>query len=328
MPTLYIHIGFHKTGSTSLQYSLKSHTKKLKDNNFKFLSANASGNSSDFIAANLNGSQALVTITNKFYDLLDTNENCDAIISAEHLSFIEDKSELLKLFDKASKLYNKIKIVAYVRKQHKLAISFKQQAAKQPHINASPSSQLCGHSLESPLPPLTVTMANYLKFDQKYTLWANVFGQDNVIFKLYDKDFLDEQCICKDFSKILGLTSPLPSKNINEGFGTVKTEIKHFLISSKAPNYIVNYFNSLNINDDDFLIIDKHLDTSTYEKYFFKHNQNLPLSTNEISKLNEINLYSFKTSGTYLVSIIKDLLSKSSIDKTLVNEYINVIKDM
>lgn len=326
MATLYIHIGFHKTGSTALQYSLLQHSEELKKNNIMFLAGNKSGNSSDFISVNLNRSKATVNITDKFFLLLNKAENKDAIISAEHLSFIEDRSELVKLFEHAKDKFNEIKIVAYVRKQYKLALSFKQQAAKQPHKNASPSSQMCGHDLSSPLPKLSFTLANYLKFDKKYDLWSDVFGKENVIFRLYDKDFLYCSCICKDFSKLLGVKPDLPSVNLNESFSVTKTEVKHFLIQSKAPVEIVNYFNSLSIQDDEVNMVENVLDTSAYDIFFEEHNSRLPLMEKEKERLNEIKCQKYKTNGTLLIDIIDFELRKSLVDKKLVLDYISLIK--
>lgn len=326
MSTLYIHIGFHKTGSTSLQYALKKHEKELDKEGFKFLSANNSGNSSDLISVNLNRSQASVSISNKFFSLIKESNCSNAIISAEHLSFIEDEKELIKLRDISYQSFDNVKIVAYVRQQHKLAISFKKQAAKQPHINASPSSQLCGHTQNNPLPELSVTLANYLKFDKKYELWSSIFGKDNVKLKMYDKKFLFKSCICKDFSKVINLKNELPSININEGFSIIKTEIKHFLISTKAPDTIVNYFNNKNINDNDFQLIEKNLDHLSYHSFFSRHNKNLPLSEIEIESLNEFSLEKYKTSATEIGTIIENLLLESSLDKDIKNNYLEVIK--
>lgn len=325
MTTLFIHIGFHKTGSTSLQYALKKHQGNLEKENFSFLAENNSGNSSDLISVNLNRSNAAVKISDRFFSLLKRGKGNNAIISAEHLSFIEDESELVKLRNHCLQSYSEVKIIAYIRKQHRLALSFKRQAAKQPHINAAPSSQLCGHTLNSPIPELTYTLVNYLKFDEKYKLWSNVFNEDNVIFKLYDKNFLFKSCICKDFSKVLGVENELPSENVNEGFGLIKSEIKHYLITTKAPEEIVKFFNKLDINDADYPQTEKNLNYSNYHSFFVNHNKNLPLSKDEIEALNSLTLESYRASAIDISLVVRNLLVESKLNRELIKKYFYII---
>lgn len=321
MSKLFIHIGFHKTGSTAIQYSLSKSEEILKENGYKFLTCNTSGNSSDLISVNLNQSQARVKVTDKFYELIKSNGNFDGIISAEHLSFIEDPAELNKLYEVCSEHYDEIFIVGYIRKQEKLAISFKQQAAKQPHKDASPSSNLCGHNVDTPLPALTYTLAKYLNFSEKLDLWQSVFGENKVEFRLYDRGFLKGGCVCEDFSDVLQLHTKLPSIIVNEGLGVVKSYCKHFLIDSKAPQSLINAFEKLDIKDEDYILEEKELENNIYSHYFCKSNMALPLKKSEVFSLLNTKPLLYLAPKESIAGIIINILKK---DKSL--EFLNYME--
>ena len=285
MSKLYIHIGFHKTGSTSLQYALQHSTEELLLSGVRFVSGNVSGNSSDFVTINAHGSRVQATVSKAFFEMLEVGLGGNAIISAEHLSLIEDVQEIRKLERYVKRYYDEVVIVAYVRRQDKLSISFKQQAAKQAHRGASPSSLLCGHDHTKPLPDLHWTLLNYLQFYKKYQLWSEVFGASNVFFRVYDRAFLEEGCICKDFSFLLGMKYGMKSFSVNEGFGVVKTYLKHYLIEKKAPELLARLVNGVSIDNADFELREQFLDSSSFMEPFIAGNKKLPLNDFQIASL-------------------------------------------
>lgn len=285
MGKLYIHIGFHKTGSTSLQYALKNSAEELGLSGVKFLSANGNGNSSEFVTVNAQSSRVQVSITKRFFDLLRTGAGGNAIISAEHLSLIDELGELARLKSQADRFYDEIEIIAYVRRQDKLAISLKQQAAKQAHRGASPSSLLTGHDYTTPLPDLNWTLFTYLQYQNKVELWSEVFGAENVKLRVYDRAFLHGGCVCKDFSHLLELPFGVKSYNVNEGFGVMKTYLKHYLIDKRAPALLTRLMNNLVIDDADYVFVEKPVSTAAFMQFFDAGNRSLALNDFEMKAM-------------------------------------------
>ncbi|MAG87375.1 MAG: hypothetical protein CMB97_08435, partial [Flavobacteriaceae bacterium] len=325
--TLYIHIGHHKTGTTSLQWSLKQSEQQLADANVNFLTSNGSGNSSELISVNANRSCIVAKPQKSFYELIANAKQGNAVISAEHLSFIEDEKEISELFNFSKKYFDEVKVICYLRRQDKLAISLKQQAAKQPYYGASPSSAICGHDTESMMPKFTFTLLKYLDFKTKIEKWREVFGSNNVILRVYDKKVLEEGCVCKDFSSIIGLKKPLKSLNINEGLGVVKTKVKHFLLETKAPHEIVSYVNELNLSDSNYALVKKELKVPNILSKFYEDNTMLNLDKDLLACLNNPNAHTYMDPVRAIAEITLEVLNEAKKTKHIeIDKYRKVVE--
>ncbi len=325
--TLYIHMGHHKTGTTSLQWSLKQSEHQLADAGVNFLTSNGSGNSSELISVTAHRSHIVAKPQRSFYELIANSKKGNAVISAEHLSFIEDEKEIEELFNFSKQYFDEVRVICYLRRQDKLAISLKQQAAKQPFYGASPSSAICGHDSDSVMPKFTFTLLNYLDFKSKIEKWQAIFGNQNVILRIYDKKVLVDGCVCKDFSSILGLKKPLKSLNINEGLGVVKTKVKHFLLETKAPQEIVSYVDELSINDSNYTLVNKELRLPNILSKFYEDNTKLDLDKDLLACLNSPSAHRYMEPARAIAEITLEILNDAKQNKSIViDKYKKVVE--
>ncbi|MFA0811343.1 hypothetical protein [Microbulbifer epialgicus] len=84
-----MHIGFHKTGSSSLQLALKGHMQALKTQGIEFLTLGKKGNSSSCVDVSKLGEHLAFKVNHRFEELLASKQNVvgTTIISAEHFCF-------------------------------------------------------------------------------------------------------------------------------------------------------------------------------------------------------------------------------------------------
>ncbi|MBU2877765.1 GT-D fold domain-containing protein [Aliiglaciecola lipolytica] len=324
---LYIHMGHHKTGTTSLQFSLVQSENQLKEAGISFLKHNKSGNSSELISVSAARSRITTKLTSTFYNLIREAPEGDGIISAEHLSFIENEAVIEELAMECKKHFDDVVVICYLRRQDKLAISLKQQAAKQPFSGASPSSALCGHDNKNVLPPLTFTLFNYLNFEQKVQKWQRVFGANKVVIRVYDKEVLHEECICADFSKLLKLKTPLKTINVNDGLGAVKTKIKHLLLETKAPSEIIDYFDKLKISDGDYELRKVEHSHVNFMRAFAEINNSFILDSELLSVLSNNNPVTYYEPEREVEDVVIELLLMAeNIPPDVRNNYIKLLK--
>jgi hypothetical protein len=235
MRKLYIHIGFHKTGSSSLQWSLKKQAKELLEEGWEFLSFHPpSGNSSSLVKVESDFVKATYSLTDDFIKLLASAEKDNVIISAEHLCFLTDAVEIKKVFDDAKSLFDEVHIIAFLRRQDKLARSFKEQSAKTITYKSNPGSILMGHSPE-PLPEATIKVLEYFDFNKKVQLWLEQFGSEFVQF--FDFDLVKNEGVCTFFSKLIGMPFNLKEETINESLSLNQNRYWHLFTQFGLNQY-------------------------------------------------------------------------------------------
>lgn len=245
MTVLYLHIGSHKTGTTSLQRSLNSVKKELSKNHWGFVNDIYKGNSSYYITPHIENGQVKYKLSDDFYRALkrEAKNNHNVILSGEHFFALNDIDMIATMFNKLSDLFSDIRVVVYLRRQDKLALSFKQQASKGIKKNFQLSSMLCGHS-SSALPELNESLIEYLDYYNKMSLWISIFGEDNVVLKNFDN--MEGGDVCIDFGKIIKLPILLPKVEMNEGVTRDFSLLSHKLLSLDCDsNYLKEIRNHL-----------------------------------------------------------------------------------
>ena len=81
---------------------------QLADAGVNFLTSNGSGNSSELISVTAHRSHIVAKPQRSFYELIANSKKGNAVISAEHLSFIEDEKEIEELFSALQSLLPQI----------------------------------------------------------------------------------------------------------------------------------------------------------------------------------------------------------------------------
>ena len=203
---LYLHIGFEKTGTSSIQYFCFHNNEYLKRNNIIYPNDPKNplvlGYSHWPVVAGflknknlvpkgkrLDISQLMIEMKN-LYDNL--NEKDQLILSAEPFHSHFSKTEINKI-KKCFSEYFDIKIIAYIREQ---------SSAYESYI-----STLIRGGIFFDLENFSMVNLNFKdKRFQNYSnikLWADVFGKKNMICKLYKTDTLLNNDISSDFLNII-----------------------------------------------------------------------------------------------------------------------------
>lgn len=205
MPTCTLHIGMHKTGSTSIQSSLQH----FQDQHFSYAK----------LVSNPNHSHAIYDAFTEdaergFFDVKPTpvqvdhyralllqaiadNGERNLIISGEKISSMHPAA-LLRLRDFLSKHFSRIRVVGYVRPPASYIASAFQQRLK----NRSPTFE-----------PLRL----YRNYGETFQKFDEIFGAEQVDLWKFDGATLHQRCAVSDFCQRLGIELPAARiKNENE----------------------------------------------------------------------------------------------------------------
>ncbi|WP_323845122.1 hypothetical protein [Microbulbifer magnicolonia] len=227
MRTLYLHIGFHKTGSSSLQLALNRHRDYLLEKGFEFVSLGKKGNSSGGIKVCRESGRLVFRISRRFERLLAASRGERVIVSAEHLSFLHSAADIEQLRGLCGKYFDDTIVIAYLRRQDRQAMSFKQQAARACERDWSSSSKLMGHG-EGAFPDLSEDVRAYYDYFAKLQLWERSFGRQALRVREFEGGSLCGGDIVTDFAGLLGAGVEVPPCRVNEGICR-----KHFLLTHK-----------------------------------------------------------------------------------------------
>ena len=227
MRRLFLHIGAHKTGTTALQQGLH-HNRIL-------LQALGCSYASGATAAHLHGYVGSVTpgrFLPQGFMLLDHEglsarlaaADTDTVVaSSENFSFFFQKPAIAALADTLRQQFDQIRIVTYLRRQDRHAVSHHQEGAK---IYRQLEGELWGHAPNA-LPDPSPAHDLYLDYNQRLGLWADVFGDDALDIRVYDRKLLKDGDIFSDFLALLkfevrGLQS-VGDRNVSLGAAQTKT---------------------------------------------------------------------------------------------------------
>ena len=181
MKKLYIHIGTHKTGTTSIQNRLNEYKYSLLKNDAFYISTTGIFKKIPRLTSYdknlvLKARNELITHMQKFTEI------STFITSSEHLSgdcYTGYKNSMLMsqmLFDIVSKLNVKAYIVIYIRRQDRFIES------------------LYGHMIESGLP--VPEFKKFINFNEEHYNW-------NLLVKSYEKKFNKKRIIVRSFDDTL-----------------------------------------------------------------------------------------------------------------------------
>ncbi|EAH8788935.1 hypothetical protein EWV11_07595, partial [Campylobacter jejuni] len=204
--TAYVHIGTMKTGTSSIQNFLYINRDLLKEQNYYYpISIKNKDRLNDHnpFAGKFNFMLNRVNDLNLLYKEFDhlNNEiekcNCDnIIISTENIQWLLNSQHKIEYFYNFLSLkFHNIKIVIYLRDVVELFISMCSQAIKDnTHLNY--------HFLH----PCQNEKAKILS-DYRQTLqwWGEVFGRENLIVRLFDKNEFYQGDLLKDFVHSISL---------------------------------------------------------------------------------------------------------------------------
>jgi hypothetical protein len=261
---IYLHIGSHKTGTSSIQGFLKRHTEALHRNEgLLYYSpkpwplATVPG-TTDF-SVRLAGLNALGKI--------DAEK---LVISHENFSWLTSAEDIRSLQIKLRKFCKRPRVLVYLRRQDMLAISQKQEGTKSPD-----NSVAYGHEIAALPSKLTESARLYLDFETKINKWADAFGKDNVVIRLFEKGGLHEDDSISDFLKCLGVDPQAKyarPPRINESISLSKQIFLHqtrefFAEKSPEKMHLVRAVRNLKLPETEKLLPSRDEALAFYEPF-------------------------------------------------------------
>lgn len=313
---VYLHIGTHKTGTSAIfQFLTKNRNKLSTNHDCCFFEPSP-------WPLKMSKNKLKFSVLTKGFGQLKQIEPSKIVITHENYSWLNDAKDWTKIKKEIDKNDCESKVVLYLRRQDSLAVSQKQEGTK--WID---NSLAYGHDLE-PLPSyssLTNEARLYLDYLTRYRTLVSVFGKDNVIVRVFEKDKLLNKDIVTDFCSVIGIKDlsgfSLPGR-VNESISAIcqiflhKTR-KYFPEHSLAKRILTQTA----VRQDKGK--DKHLPSKQVAKDFYSNyaESNVTLSK-EVFGVDK-DLFADKW-DMYPDSIVREDISVDELSKV----YANVITDI
>jgi len=234
--TLYIHIGSHKTGTTSIQNALLSHKSYLLENGITLFHEHPKGgfrkiaNVHPWMSTNIDAflkddkSMVIQGVKPRFFEKV-VSSGKNVLISSESFSYFFDKNSIQKLVEQFYKNFDVIKVLVYIRRQDSHVISHHQQGSKSPNLGAA---KLYGNRPRA-LPVYEKKMDYYLDYHFRLGLWADLIGDENISIRIFDRGLLKNGDAVDDFFACLGLEKQVETEVDNQSLGFIRTKVGHLI---------------------------------------------------------------------------------------------------
>jgi len=247
MKTLYLHIGCHKTATSSIQKALFNEHELLSSAGISLFAERANGkinpegNTSSWVKKDRykmsKGYGGEIENADSLAEKLAELPG-NVIMSAEALSWLFTELEIAKLAERFKKLFDEIRVILYIRRQDKLIISHHQQASK----NVNFSDSMFYSTSPKAIPEYQPFFDKYFNYYDRVSLWSGLFGNENIVIRVFEEPILYKGDPVLDFFKLLGITSDIQTTkaNISNGFESVK--VGHLLnqcLPQKAVSRLV-----------------------------------------------------------------------------------------
>ena len=226
---LSLHIGSHKTGTTTVQVTLKHNEATLLQRGL----AVAQGDSMPNLHQYLDYADPKVILPGgfktrdpaQFADMLAAHKADHVFGSSENFSFFFQQVAVDALAAALTARFDDIRIIVYLRRQDRHAISHHQEGARP---QRKPEGLLWGHALTA-LPKPAPQHRLYLDYDHRIGLWENAFGRENLLVRPFDRSLLKDGDIIPDILSLLGLDEQgierMPDSNLS--LGRLRAKIGH-----------------------------------------------------------------------------------------------------
>ena len=252
---LYIHIGSHKTGTTSIQHALRDSAEQLLNNGLVFFYQKQ--NETDWEGypdlhnwietvefervvpkgARLANPRHLVSLL--------SNYEQDIVVSSENFSFFFEKEYIEELYSSVSKIFDDIVIICYLRRQDQHIISHAQEGSK---LLRELEGDLWGNSANS-LPAYNNRFDYYLDYNRRIGMWMDTFGDDAVKVRCFERSRLKGGDVLVDFFSLLGVDdfSCVDARNVTKT--STRTKLHNIIIDAGIKNRekLFSFVNSLSL---------------------------------------------------------------------------------
>ena len=285
---LFLHIGNHKTGTTSIQESLHQSRQYLEEQGYSAFNRLPNGkltvpaNANHWLTHNETDDPGAIStyIEDKenFAQAISSSGR-NPIVSAERFSWICSLEELQELRHALAFYFDDISIIAYIRRQDQQAISYHQQNAKS---QALPSRLNFFGPDPVALPEYQKHHTRYLDYNTRIGNWADAFGDENTKIRVFDRKHLIDGDVVKDFCHIVGAKiNNVVEANISKALAAIK--IGHLLndLSVTNPKIKSDLIEALDFGD-------KMLPSREQAEAFYRHFRDSNIALNNRFKITRL----------------------------------------
>lgn len=231
MRTLILHIGNHKTGTTTLQLSLTNSPETLAAAGLEYLAPQGETNLHHFLNFERKTGDKLpgarMTRLPELRALFQSSQAETVIASSENFAFLFDPDEIRQLHEIATEMFDRVKVVCYLRRQDAHLVSHHQEGSK-PYRKAD--SELFGMDPVA-LPTYLPIHRLYLDYAERLAKWAQVFGEEALMIRVFERDALKDQDIVADFLDLIGHSDVAVAHagTANTSTGLIRSKAGHIM---------------------------------------------------------------------------------------------------
>lgn len=244
---LIVHIGSHKTGTTTLQRTFAANKDHLlKEHNVGYLHAPKAEHMHAYMG--FDPTRGMVPHGFRFVELdamvamLKGATAERTVVSSENFSFVFDPDQIQRLHDRLAGHFDRIWIVAYLRRQDSHMVSHHQEGAKPRRL----AEELLFGSDPLALPHYKPHFDLYLDYATRLGKWQKAFGVENVAARVFERDALRDGDIVSDFLGLMDLPADAVTRidDQNTASGFVRAKVGHLVNTSmeveEVKAFIVN----------------------------------------------------------------------------------------
>lgn len=213
--TLYLHIGFHKTGTTAIQTFLAANTKLLATRGILYPHTGRAGNSQALLANSLKKANISLDADGLYASLAkeSTRSRCGKVVISSECFMENIPPETVAA--RMTQLGSAVRIVVYLRRQDLWLQSLYNEIVR------DPSRRYTGTI--SDMREVRQGIADYYKVLSR---WAESFGKENIIVRVLEKEQMPNG-LYRDFVNAIGgeyhedYWVPDGGVSVNPGFSDV-----------------------------------------------------------------------------------------------------------
>jgi hypothetical protein len=276
---LFLHIGCHKTGTTSIQHTLAANEPALKEQGLVFFYETPVGEKPlpdlhswlDFVEPNRVVARGFYLREPQLLAEKLARLKSNVIISSENFSFFFEQKNIETIYRHLAPVFQEIKIICYLRRQDRHIISHHQEGSK---IFREAEYDLFGHSTKA-IPNYIAAHRLYLDYAKRLSMWARVFGWDNMIIRQFDRKLLKNGDAASDFFELIGVDGYRKINERNISLGLREAKYGHLINGTWLRNkqYLANILNRENL--DTTKLMPSREEAISYYQNFSESNKKL-----------------------------------------------------
>lgn len=233
MRKLWIHIGSHKTATTSIQGALSDAQKTGNLQGLKYPLPNPKTKKQLLVSTKGDGASCQSSLNWKVLRE-SVAGTASTILSAEGLFWLHDANTIAQFAKELQPQFDAIHVVAYLRRQDQLALSHRKQVVKRPA-----AARFYGVEATA-LPSYAPHFDRYFDYATKMDTWADAFGAAAMTVRLYDRATLKDGDAVTDFFDLIGQTPGEIGKDRNQPLSRRQLLAGLFLKSQGIKPKVIN----------------------------------------------------------------------------------------